>query len=77
VADPADASAGSSGANVDGVCLAVDAMGGDHGPTEVVAAALAWASEHPGDRLTLVGDADTVHALAGALLPSTSCTRPR
>jgi glycerol-3-phosphate acyltransferase PlsX len=45
-------------------------MGGDHGPTEVVAAALAWASEHQGDRLTLVGDAETVHGLTDALPPN-------
>ena len=70
MADPAGASADPAIAGTGGVRLAVDAMGGDHGPTEVVAAALAWAPQHPADRLTLVGDADTVHDLAGALPPN-------
>ncbi|MGZ6259652.1 MAG: phosphate acyltransferase PlsX [Candidatus Limnocylindrales bacterium] len=38
------------------VTVAVDAMGGDHGPEEVVRGALAWAREHPETDLILVGD---------------------
>jgi glycerol-3-phosphate acyltransferase PlsX len=49
------------------VCLAVDAMGGDHGPAEVVAAALTWADANPADRLILVGDEATVRGLARRL----------
>jgi glycerol-3-phosphate acyltransferase PlsX len=51
----------------DGVRIAVDAMGGDHGPAEVVAGALTYAGEHPADRLLLVGDEATVRGLAGDL----------
>jgi glycerol-3-phosphate acyltransferase PlsX len=40
-------------------------MGGDHGPVEVVAAAVTWASSHPDDRLILVGDEPTLRSLAG------------
>jgi glycerol-3-phosphate acyltransferase PlsX len=50
-----------------GVRVAIDAMGGDHGPTEVVPGALAFARAHPDDRLILVGDETTVAAIAGPL----------
>jgi len=36
--------------------VAVDAMGGDHAPGEVVAGALDWARDHPDTDLLLVGD---------------------
>jgi glycerol-3-phosphate acyltransferase PlsX len=49
------------------VRLAVDAMGGDHGPAEVVPGALAWAREHPADTVLLVGDEARLAAIAGAL----------
>jgi glycerol-3-phosphate acyltransferase PlsX len=39
-----------------GVRVAVDAMGGDHGATEVVPGALAYARSHPEDTVILVGD---------------------
>ena len=39
-----------------GIRLAVDAMGGDHGPAEVVPGALDHARAHPEDRVLLVGD---------------------
>ena len=42
-------------------------MGGDHGPSEVVPGALAYARSHPADRLILVGDEAVVAALAGPL----------
>ncbi len=54
------------------VRVAVDAMGGDHGPVEVVAAALAWAGGHPADRLILVGDDATLRALAPDPPPNVS-----
>jgi phosphate acyltransferase len=47
------------------VRLAVDAMGGDHGPGEVVPAALAYAAEHPDDEVILVGDEAIVGPLVG------------
>jgi len=50
-----------------GVTIAVDAMGGDHGPAEVVPGALDHARSHPHDRVILVGDEPTVHRLAGDL----------
>jgi glycerol-3-phosphate acyltransferase PlsX len=53
-----------------GVTIAVDAMGGDHGPTEVVPGALDHARSHPQDRLLLVGDEASVRAIAGDLLPN-------
>jgi glycerol-3-phosphate acyltransferase PlsX len=36
--------------------VAVDAMGGDHAPEEVVRGAVAWAREHPETDVILVGD---------------------
>jgi glycerol-3-phosphate acyltransferase PlsX len=59
-----------SGAVVDdsrGVTIAVDAMGGDHGPTEVVPGAIDHARSHPQDRVILVGDESTVRRIAGDL----------
>jgi phosphate acyltransferase len=41
---------------VDGVRIAVDAMGGDHGASEVVPGAVAYARSHPADAVILVGD---------------------
>jgi glycerol-3-phosphate acyltransferase PlsX len=49
------------------VRIAVDAMGGDHGPSEVVPGVLAYASTHPRDALLLVGDRDVVARIAGPL----------
>jgi phosphate acyltransferase len=49
------------------VTIAVDAMGGDHGPAEVVPGALDHARSHPEDRLILVGDEPTVRRLGGEL----------
>jgi glycerol-3-phosphate acyltransferase PlsX len=50
-----------------GVTIAVDAMGGDHGPGEVVPGALDHARAHPEDRVLLVGDRAIVGGLAGPL----------
>ncbi len=57
--DPAYA-ARTSGATERSVCVAVDAMGGDHGPAEVVPGALGWAREHPEDTVLLVGEEDRI-----------------
>ncbi|HEY8238756.1 MAG TPA: phosphate acyltransferase PlsX, partial [Candidatus Limnocylindrales bacterium] len=50
-----------------GVRVAVDAMGGDHGPSEVIPGVLDYARTHPLDELILVGDQATVAAIAGPL----------
>ncbi len=50
-----------------GVRIAVDAMGGDHGPAEVVPGALDHARAHPEDRVLLVGDQVRIRAVAGHL----------
>jgi phosphate acyltransferase len=50
-----------------GVTIAVDAMGGDHGPAEVVPGAIDHARSHPQDRVILVGDEATVRRIAGDL----------
>jgi glycerol-3-phosphate acyltransferase PlsX len=52
-----------------GVRVAVDAMGGDHGPVEVVAGTLAYAREHPQDLILLVGRPDDIRAAAAGELP--------
>ncbi len=52
------------------VRVAVDALGGDHGPSEVVAGALAWAREHPDVDLILVGDEARVAPHIRGGLPS-------
>jgi glycerol-3-phosphate acyltransferase PlsX len=50
-----------------GVRVAVDAMGGDHGPSEVVPGALDHARAYPDDRVLLVGDEATILGIAGTL----------
>ncbi|MEZ0239382.1 MAG: phosphate acyltransferase, partial [Chloroflexota bacterium] len=55
-----------------GVRIAVDAMGGDHGPSEVVHGALDHAEAHPEDRVILVGDDAMLAGVAGALPPNVS-----
>jgi glycerol-3-phosphate acyltransferase PlsX len=57
-------------AKSDAVRIAVDAMGGDHGPSEVVPGALDFARGHANDTLILVGDEATVRGLAGDLPPN-------
>ena len=52
------------------VRLAIDAMGGDFAPEEVVAGALLYAAEFVDDDLLLVGIPDRIRALAGATLPA-------
>jgi glycerol-3-phosphate acyltransferase PlsX len=50
-----------------GVRLAVDAMGGDHGPSEVIPGALDHAAAHPEDHVLLVGDPARIAAFAPSL----------
>jgi len=50
-----------------GVRIAVDAMGGDHGPSEVVPGAIDHARTNPRDSVILVGDEATVRRLGGEL----------
>jgi phosphate acyltransferase len=50
-----------------GVTVAIDAMGGDHGPSEVVPGAIDYALAHPRDKLLLVGDEATVRHYAGEI----------
>ncbi len=52
------------------VRLAVDAMGGDHAPEEVVAGALLYAAENPADEVILVGLPERITAAAGTPLPA-------
>ena len=53
-----------------GVRLAVDAMGGDHGPAEVVPGSLDHARARPEDTVLLVGDPARIREAAGGPLPS-------
>ena len=56
-----------SGSGARGVRIAVDAMGGDHGPVEVVPGALDHAAAHPEDLVLLVGDPGRIAAVAVSL----------
>ena len=49
--------------------VAVDAMGGDHAPKEVVLGTLAWARAHPTDRVLLVGVPDRIREAAAGPIP--------
>jgi len=57
----------SSGSTGEGVRIAVDAMGGDHGPAEVVPGAIDYAIAHPRDVILLVGQEDRIRAVAPTL----------
>jgi glycerol-3-phosphate acyltransferase PlsX len=57
------------------VRIAVDAMGGDHGPSEVVPGALDHARAHPADRVLLVGEAGRIASIAGDLPPNVEIVR--
>jgi glycerol-3-phosphate acyltransferase PlsX len=52
------------------VRIAVDAMGGDHGPAEVVPGAIDYALSHPADRVLLVGREAAIRAAAPSLPPN-------
>jgi phosphate acyltransferase len=49
------------------VRIAVDAMGGDHGPGEVVPGAVAYAAAHPADTILLVGREVAIRDVARTL----------
>ncbi len=49
------------------VTIAIDAMGGDHGVSVTVPAAVAYLSEHPDDTIVLVGLPDAIEAQLSAL----------
>ncbi|HEV8516911.1 MAG TPA: phosphate acyltransferase PlsX [Candidatus Limnocylindrales bacterium] len=52
------------------VRVAVDAMGGDHAPEEVVRGCLAWAADHPEAEVLLVGDEARIRPFVDGPLPS-------
>ncbi len=53
------------------ITIAIDAMGGDHGPKVTVPAALAYLRNNPNDTIVLVGLADAIEAELGSFkLPS-------
>jgi glycerol-3-phosphate acyltransferase PlsX len=52
------------------VRVAVDAMGGDHAPLEIVAGTLAWARKHPEDTVLLVGMPERIDECAAGPIPS-------
>ncbi|HQS59354.1 MAG: phosphate acyltransferase [Gallionellales bacterium 35-53-114] len=53
------------------ITIAIDAMGGDHGPKVTVPAALEYLRKHPDDTIVLVGLADAIEAELGSFkLPS-------
>jgi phosphate acyltransferase len=58
------------------VRVAVDAMGGDYAPLEVVVGALAFARQSPADEVLLVGDPDVIRGIAGGPLPSNVTIEP-
>jgi phosphate acyltransferase len=58
------------------VRLAVDAMGGDHGPAEVVSGALLYAAESPDDEVILVGIPDRIRKETGSALPPNVTIEP-
>ena len=60
----------SAGVAPRGIRLAVDAMGGDHGPSEVVPGSVDHALAHPEDRLLLVGDRARITAASPGPLPA-------
>jgi glycerol-3-phosphate acyltransferase PlsX len=53
-------------ASDDRVRVAVDAMGGDHAPVEVVAGSVDWARRNPGTDVLLVGDEARIRELMGS-----------
>ncbi|TAK02233.1 MAG: phosphate acyltransferase PlsX [Chloroflexota bacterium] len=72
MSDDATAAGHPAGAAGAGVRIAVDAMGGDHGPVEVVPGALDHARAHPEDHVLLVGAEAAIRAVAGELPPNVS-----
>ena len=52
------------------VRVAVDAMGGDHAPEEVVIGSVDWARAHPDTDVILVGDTAVIEPFIGASRPA-------
>ncbi|MBA2571228.1 MAG: phosphate acyltransferase PlsX [Chloroflexi bacterium] len=52
------------------VRVAVDAMGGDHAPEEVVRGSLDWAAKHPDVEILLVGDEQRIQPFVDGVLPA-------
>jgi len=53
------------------ITIAIDAMGGDHGPKVTVPAAIAYLRKNPNDTIVLVGLADAIEAELGSFkMPS-------
>lgn len=52
------------------VRVAVDAMGGDHAPEEVVIGSVDWARDHPDTDVILVGDEPRIAPFLGASRPA-------
>jgi glycerol-3-phosphate acyltransferase PlsX len=52
------------------VRVAVDAMGGDHAPLEIVVGSVGFARENPAVGVILVGDEERIRAVAGGPLPA-------
>jgi glycerol-3-phosphate acyltransferase PlsX len=50
--------------------VAVDAMGGDHAPEEIVRGAVAWGAEHPDVEILLVGDEPRIRPFIDGQLPA-------
>jgi len=51
------------------VRIAVDAMGGDHAPLEIVTGTVSWARAHPTDSVLLVGIPERIAEVAGGPIP--------
>jgi glycerol-3-phosphate acyltransferase PlsX len=59
-----------AGTSAEHIRVAVDAMGGDHAPQEIVIGALDWAREHADTELLLVGAAAGMQPYLGDSLPA-------
>jgi glycerol-3-phosphate acyltransferase PlsX len=62
-------SQGASAGHLERPRVAVDAMGGDHAPEEVVRGALEWSREHPDVDVILVGDEARITPFVDEALP--------
>ena len=52
------------------VRIAIDAMGGDHAPKEIVAGAIQAAKEYPENEFQLYGDQESIQAVMTETLPN-------
>ena len=58
------------------VTLAIDAMGGDHGATVTIPAAVDYLKQFPNDTIILVGIPDAIETELRALNAQTGARRP-